>query len=52
MRPHPPFSFGNKEAIAGLRIPGIAFTLNMEPTSMAPVFPAEANESIDPSLSN
>ena len=30
----------------------MAFTLNMEPTSMAPVLPAEANESSFPSLSN
>ena len=42
--------FWQGEAIAGRRIPGIAFTVNIDPTNMAPVFPAEAKESIFPSF--
>ena len=38
--------------MAGLKTPGIVFTLNTAPTSMAPVFPAEAKESMSPFLSS
>ncbi|MNI75205.1 hypothetical protein D3C73_1313370 [compost metagenome] len=44
--PKPDFNLGTMDAIAGRNTPGIALTLNIEPTSMAPVLPAEANESI------
>ncbi|MNE84841.1 hypothetical protein D3C87_1667060 [compost metagenome] len=44
--PNPDFNFGTIDAMAGRNTPGIAFTLNIDPTSIAPVLPADANESI------
>ena len=48
--PNPFFSLGTLVAMAGRCTPSMARTLNMEPTNMAPVFPAEAKESIFPSF--
>ena len=44
--PQPPLTFGRSVAIAGRMIPEIGLTVNMEPTSIAPVFPALAKASI------
>src|SRR5690606_41196410 len=46
--PLPLLSFGTWVAIAGLDTPGIVLTLNIAPTSIAPVLPADANESMTP----
>src|SRR5690606_11543555 len=51
MMPNPLFSFGTLVAIAGRNTLGMGFTLNIAPTSMAPVFPAEEKESISPFFS-
>ena len=38
--------------MAGLKTPGIVFTLNTAPTSIAPLLPAEEKASIAPSLTS